>query len=167
MDLHNIREMQQSDWVDVARIYRDGINSGISTFSTSCPTYAYWDKTHIKVCRFVITHEDTVVGWTALMPVNRRCAYAGVAELSIYLDGNYHGKGYGTQLLRHLVGESEKYGYWMLQSGILQNNTASIALHRKCGFRQVGIREKIARDRTGIWQNTVLMERRSNLREFD
>jgi phosphinothricin acetyltransferase len=81
--------------------------------------------------------------------------------VSIYIDPGAQGKGIGTRLLQALIQESEKQGFWTLQSGIMQNNLASIRLHERCGFRMVGYRERIGRDRFGVWRNTVLMERRS------
>jgi phosphinothricin acetyltransferase len=81
--------------------------------------------------------------------------------VSIYIKESARGKHVGEKLLRKLIAESEKAGYWTLQSGIIEINKASIALHNKAGFRVVGFREKIAKDHNGVWQNTVLMERRS------
>lgn len=162
-----IREMDEMDWNEVAEIYRKGIDTHIATFQTACPTYAEWDKSHRQECRLVLTVNRRVVGWTALTPISSRCVYAGVAEVSIYISPALCGKGYGTLLLNRLVSEAEKQGYWMLQSGILQHNSASIRLHEKCGFRVVGYREKIARDHFGVWRNTVLMERRSRREEWD
>ena len=67
----------------------------------------------------------------------------------------------GTALLTHLCEETEKFGYWTLYSAIFSVNTASIELHKKCGFRVVGYRENIAKDRFGNWQSTTIMERRN------
>jgi L-amino acid N-acyltransferase YncA len=162
-----IRKMLETDWNDVARIYQSGMETNIATFQTSCPSYEEWNKSHLKECRCVITRGEAVVGWAALSPVSSRCAYTGVAELSIYMDDQYIRLGLGTKLLNFLIQDSEESGFWMLQSAILQHNEASIRLHEKCGFRQVGYRERIARDKFGIWRNTVMMERRSGLSEFD
>jgi len=158
-----IRQMTASDWDEVAQIYQFGIDSGVATFQTECPSYEVWDQSHKKECRLVAVWGGKVIGWAALSPYSSRAVYAGVAEISIYLHPEFQGHGYGTILLNAMIEESEKQGIWLLQSGILQHNAASIALHKKCGFREVGYREKIARDKSGIWRNTVLMERRSPL----
>lgn len=158
-----MKEMKSEDWKDVSAIYQEGINTQIATFQTQLPSYEEWDQTHIKCCRFIALNENEIVGWTALSPVSSRCVYAGVAEVSVYVKENYRGKHIGELLLKKLIAEAEVAGYWTLQSGIVQINTASIALHRKVGFRMVGYREKIAKDCNGNWQNTVLMERRSSL----
>ena len=96
----------------------------------------------------------------ALHRVDPRWCYRGVAEVSIYVGERFRGKGLGSQLLNALCTDAEKEGYWTLQSTVLQDNTASRALHTKCGFRLVGRRERIARDCHGRWLDTYLMERR-------
>lgn len=157
-----IRKMEEKDWSEVKGIYAQGIETNMSTLQTSIPEYEEWDNSHLKDCRYVVTENDKVAGWVALTAVSSRCVYAGVAEVSVYIHNDYKRKGIGSMLLNHIVEESEKIGIWTLQSGIIQENEASIELHKKCGFREVGYREKIAKDKYGNWRNTVLMERRSN-----
>jgi L-amino acid N-acyltransferase YncA len=160
---YRIREMQKGDWEQVSEIYQQGMDTNLATFQTECPVYEEFDQSHMKQCRFVIIDGNSVVGWTALSPVSSRCVYRGVAEVSIYIHDSFRGRKIGTQLLSFLSEQSEKDGVWTLQSGIMADNTASIHLHKKCGFRQVGFRERIGKDRFGQWRNTVLMERRNNL----
>jgi phosphinothricin acetyltransferase len=158
-----IRAMGLEDWEEVASIYKEGIETKIATFQQEIPTYEAWDESHIKSCRLVAQEDDTVIGWTALSPVSSRCVYSGVAEVSVYVKENQRGKQVGEKLMRELIIEAEEEGLWTLQSGILEINSASIALHKKVGFRMVGYRERIAKDQNGVWQNTVLMERRSSV----
>ncbi len=155
-----IRAMEQKDWDDVSRIYRQGIDTNLATFQAECPLYEEWDNSHLKTCRLVAVC-DSVVGWAALTPVSSRCVYAGIAEVSIYVDTAYSGKGIGACLLNELIIQSEQEGIWTLQAGIMGDNLASIRLHEKCGFRMVGYRERLGCDRYGTWRNTVLMEKRS------
>lgn len=135
----------------------------MATFQTECPSFEEWDKSHLDSCRIVAEMDCHVIGWAALSPVSSRCVYAGVAEVSVYVDSSGHGKGIGTALLDQLCNEAEKNGLWTRQSGIMQNNIPSIRLHEKCGFRMVGYRERIGKDRNGIWRNTVLMEKRNSI----
>lgn len=158
-----IRTMSANDWPAVAEIYRQGIETGKATFQVDVPAYTEWDAAHIRECRFVAVVEDKVAGWTALSKVSNRCVYAGVAELSLYIGENARGKGVGQKLLQHLIAESERAGFWTLQSGIMDDNLASIRLHEKCGFRQIGYRERIGRDVKGKWRNNILMEKRSQV----
>ena len=164
MTMHfTIRDMRDDDWERVSQIYEQALQEGISTFATVCPTFEEWDKAHLKDCRYVMLADDTVIGWCAVSPTSSREAYKGVVEVSIYFDKAFRGLGLGTKLLDHLCRESEAKGYWCLFVNILLINTASINLHKKCGFREVGYRERIAKDLFGVWQNTVVMERRNGI----
>lgn len=155
-----IREMNENDWGRVKEIYLQGIEKGIATFNTMCPTYEEWDNGHIDNCRFVYVDDGEVVGWVAISPTSSRCVYKGCVEMSVYVDSNYQGKRIGTKLVGWLVQEAKKQGYWSIYSAVISINEASIALHKKCGFREIGYREKIAKDRFGNWQNTTLFELR-------
>lgn len=161
-----IRALTEADWPDVSRIYQLGMDTNRATFQTDCPFWEEWNRSHLEPCRLVIAQNGQVLGWTALTAVSGRCVYAGVAEVSIYIDPAAQGQGAGTQLLNALIVDSELEGFWTLQSGILQENEASIRLHARCGFRMVGYRERIGKDRYGVWRNTVLMERRSSSDRF-
>lgn len=158
-----IEVMQESDWHSVKQIYLEGINTKIATFQSELPSWEEWDKGHCKNCRLVAKAEDVVLGWAALSPVSSRCVYAGVAEVSVYIGGQYQGKGVGKALLMNLVERSEKNGYWTLQSGIIKENAASLKLHLTCGFREVGFRERLGKMDNGRWHDVVLVERRSSL----
>lgn len=162
-----IEKMNESDWEEVSKIYLEGINTGISTFQNSIPTFEDWDKGHIKPCRLVAKSDGKVLGFSALSATSSRCVYSGVAEVSIYIGENYRGLGIGKALFIALIKLSEEHNFWTLQSGIIKENTASIELHKKFNFRVLGIREKIAKMDTGIWHDVVLMERRSKLVGID
>jgi phosphinothricin acetyltransferase len=164
---YNIKEMKSEDWEDVARIYMEGINTGKATFQSEIPSFEEWDKGHMKICRLVAGDGTNIWGWAALSPTSSRCVYKGVAEVSIYIGEAYRNKGIGKGLLSNLVKLSEENGIWTLQSGIIRKNEASITLHKSCGFRELGIREKIAKMSDGIWHDVVLMERRSKIAGID
>ncbi|MCP4978337.1 MAG: N-acetyltransferase [Maribacter sp.] len=155
-----IREMHPSDWELVAKIYAQGIATGYATFEKSIPTYEVWDKDHLSSCRIVAIENDSVIGWAALSPVSGRCVYGGVGEVSVYVATEHSGLGIGKKLMYHLISESEKEGYWTLQSGIFPENEGSIALHKKVGFRYIGKRERVGQ-LDGEWKDNLLFERRS------
>lgn len=156
-----IRLMTEQDWPVVGDIYRQGIDSGLATFQTEVPTYREWDSSHIAVCRFVALADGEIAGWVALSKISERPVYSGVAEVSIYIAQAFRGQGVGRTLLNQLAVESEKAGFWMLQSNIFEDNAASRALHEKCGYRTVGHRERIGQDGRGRWRTNIEMERRS------
>jgi len=161
-----IRQMTNADWPSVSRIYQQGMDSNLATFQTECPDWAEWDAAHHAQCRLVALLDEAVAGWAALSPTSSRSVYAGVASVSIYIAQEARGMGIGKALLLALISVSEAAGFWTLQSGIMEDNDASIALHNSCGFRLVGYREKIGQDRFGVWRNTLLMERRSARDDF-
>ncbi|HET9658543.1 MAG TPA: GNAT family N-acetyltransferase [Kineosporiaceae bacterium] len=169
--------MTDRDWPAVRAIYEAGIATGNATFETTAPSWDRWDATHLPDHRLVaITPDATsdgapgtgspsvpggpVVGWAALAPVSDRCAYAGVAENSVYVDPAHHGRGIGRTLLLALLQQAEAAGIWTVQSGIFPENTASVAVHQRCGFRIVGRRERLGRLH-GTWRDVLLLERRS------
>ena len=153
--------MTEQDWPSVRTIYEAGIATGNATFETSAPSYAAWDASHLAEHRIVAVDIDGVVtGWAALLAVSDRCVYAGVAENSVYIHPDHRGRGVGADLLDALVAGAERAGYWTIQTGIFPENTASIALHERVGFRIVGRRERIGQ-LTGVWRDTFLLERRS------
>jgi phosphinothricin acetyltransferase len=151
-----------SDYNDVKKIYLAGIATGNATFQTDAPSWEDWDKSHLSSCRIAAFDNDEMLGWAALTPVSNRCVYAGVAEVSIYIAEQCRGKGTGNILLERLIAESEKEGLWTLQAGIFPENSASIKLHEKFGFRKIGYREKVGK-MNGIWRDTILLERRSKV----
>jgi L-amino acid N-acyltransferase YncA len=154
--------MSADDWPAVRSIYLEGIATKNATFENAAPEWERWDEGHLRVCRLVARAASEIVGWAALSPVSRRPVYAGVADLSIYVSGRARSKGVGTALLSRLVEDSEREGIWTLQAGIFPENTASIKLHQRAGFRIVGIREKLG-SMDGRWRDVVLLERRSDM----
>jgi phosphinothricin acetyltransferase len=154
--------MKRADWDQVRSVYLEGIESGHATFETEAPDWEKWDSSHLSVCRLVARLGEMVTGWAALSPVSSRRVYTGVAEVSVYVAEDFRGMGTGRRLLNALIACSEQHGIWTLQAGILTENEPSVALHRSCGFREVGRRERIGR-LNGTWRDVILLERRSEV----
>ena len=152
------------DWPTNRAIYEAGIRSGDATFETEPPSWAEWDAAHLPAHRLVARAEDGVVGWAALSPVSTRCVYAGVAEDSVYVAPEVQGRGVGRALLTALVEGAERAGIWTVEAGVFPENAASLALHARCGFRRVGVRDRIGK-LGAAWRDVVLLERRSRLVE--
>lgn len=154
--------MTSAHWDEVRSIYQEGIDTGLATFETEAPTWKEWDAGHLHKCRLVAAEDGAVLAWAALSPVSDRCAYGGVAEVSVYVASKARGKGVGTATLRELVSESEKTGIWTLQAGLFVENRASLAIHKSCGFREVGVRRRLGK-LNGVWRDVLLLERRSEI----
>jgi len=158
-----ILPLATAHWPDVKAIYEEGIATGQATFTTEAPTWDEWDQGHMRHSRLVACNQvGQVLGWAALSPVSGRCVYGGVMEVSVYVAAAARGQGVGRQLLTALLTESEANSIWTLQAGIFPENTASVRLHEALGFRVVGRRERIGK-MAGLWRDTLLLERRSQL----
>ena len=157
---YEITPMHVEHWTAVREIYGEGMATGNATFETELPEWQKWDSAHRKDCRLIARKLDQVLGWAALSPVSGRRVYSGVAEVSVYVAAAARSSGVGKSLLQALIAESELHGIWTLQAGIFPENVASIALHKSCGFRKVGLRRRIGKlgER---WRDVMLLERRS------
>jgi phosphinothricin acetyltransferase len=166
-----VRPMHASDWDAVARIYGEGIEDGEATFELEVPSRASFDSSRLPNLRLVADDGGAVVGWAAASAVSTRAAYRGVIEHSVYVAREARGRGVGRMLLSALIDAAEDAGVWCIQSSIFPENTASLALHGRAGFRTVGRRERIARSgrgpHAGLWRDTVLIERRSAINGQD
>jgi len=157
-----IEYMTAGHWQAVRAIYLEGIATGDATFETEAPSWQTWDAAHLAFARLVAQRAGDVIGWAALSPVSQRKAYAGVAEVSVYVAAHSRGKGVGRALLERLIHESEQNGIWTLQAAVFPENAATLAVHKRSGFREVGRRERISR-LNGNWRDTILLERRSEI----
>jgi L-amino acid N-acyltransferase YncA len=154
-----IRDLRSLDWPEVAAIYEDGIRTGNATFETGVPSWERWDAGHSAI-RLLAELDGKTAGWAALMPASDRGCYRGVAENSVYVASWAQGQGVGRGLLDALIARSEAEGIWTLTAGIFPENKASVRLHLGCGFRLVGVRERLG-ELNGEWRDVLLFERRS------
>ncbi|MFD3805535.1 GNAT family N-acetyltransferase [Streptomyces sp. NPDC058619] len=144
-------------------IYQAGIDEGNATFETTAPTWTQFDAAKLPGHRFAALDADgKLLGWVAATRVSDRSAYAGVVEHSVYVHPAARGRGVAGRLLAALVESTETAGIWTIQSGIFPENAASLAVHKRAGFRIIGTRERIGRHH-GVWRDVVLLERRSPL----
>ena len=158
-----IRPMLYNDLPRVLEIYAQSLATGKATFNRECPTCEKWDRDHLPDCRLVYEEDGQILGFAMISPTSTKPHFRGVVEDTIYVDLAHLGKGIGTALLTRLCEETERCGYWSIYSSIFPDNTGSIKIHEKCGFRLIGTREKIAQDIFGNWCDTLNMERRSDL----
>ena len=156
-----IRDLRPLDWPEVAAIYEDGIRTGNATFELTAPPWEAWDAAHPEH-RLVAELDGRVAGWAALSPVSGRPCYRGVAEESVYVASWAQGRGVGRALLATLIARSEDAGIWTLEAGIFPENKPSLRLHLGCGFRLVGVRERLG-ELEGEWRDVLLLERRTEL----
>jgi len=151
--------MTADDWPEVCAIYGEGLATGVATFETAAPSWEQWNASRLPHSRLV-ARDGMVLGWAALSVISQRACYAGVAEVAVYVGTAARGAGVGRALLEAIIASAEQHGIWTLQGATIAGNAASLALQARCGFREVGRRERIAK-RDGVWHDTVLTERRS------
>ena len=154
-----VRPLHPDDYPAVAAVFAEGIATGQATFETQVPSWETWDAAHLPDHRFVAELDGDVVGWVAVVPYSRRDVYRGVGEESVYVAERARGRGVGRSLLEAVIESARDGGLWTLQAGVFPDNTASLELHRRLGFREVGVRERIGR-LDGVWRDVVLLELR-------
>ena len=159
-----IRPLLAGDATQVLAIYQAGLDTGQASFETVAPAWEAFDAARLPGHRHVAADAATgeLLGWVAASAVSSRPVYAGVVEHSVYVHPGHHGRGVGAALLAALIRSSEAAGIWTIQSGVFPENTASLALHKRAGFRVVGVRERVGCHH-GRWRDTVLIERRSTI----
>ncbi|MEU6415029.1 N-acetyltransferase family protein [Microbispora sp. NPDC046933] len=159
-----IRPMRETDATQVLAIYQAGLDGGNASFETTAPTWHAFDAARLPLHRHVAVDAASgqVIGWVAVSAVSSRCVYAGVVEHSVYVHPDHGGRGVGLALLKALIQSTEAEGVWTIQSGVFPENTASLRLHEKAGFRVVGTRHRIGRHHDR-WRDVVLLERRSTV----
>jgi L-amino acid N-acyltransferase YncA len=157
-----VRAMAPGDAHAVLRIYQAGIDGGLASFETTAPPWEAFDAAKLPGHRFVAELDGRVAGWAAVCQVSARAVYAGVVEHSVYVDPDARGRGVGLALLHALLASTDAAGIWTVQSAVFPDNTASLRLHQRAGFRVIGTRERISQ-RRGRWCDTILIERRSPL----
>lgn len=158
-----VRPAEDRDGAAILAIYGQGIATGVATFESSVPSWEAFCASWARI--LVAVSGDDVAGWVAASSVSSRCVYQGVQECAIYVADEARGCGVGRRLLQAMIADSERRGIWTLQARIMAMNQTSIDLHRACGYRRVGVHEKLGKMSYGphaaCWIDVVLMERRS------
>ncbi|MFY9242801.1 MAG: N-acetyltransferase family protein [Polaribacter sp.] len=158
----NFVKINKEYYHQITEIYKEGIETNVATFETAVPDWKTWNNKYLPFCRIAIEENFRILAWASLSLVSKRDVYKGVAEVSIYVKTSERGKGLGEILLKELTKKSEENGIWSLQASIFRENVASLIIHKKCGFRVVGYKEKIAKLHS-VWKDNIILERRSKI----
>ncbi|HEY7591246.1 MAG TPA: GNAT family N-acetyltransferase [Candidatus Limnocylindrales bacterium] len=149
-------------WPEVRAILEAGIATGDATLDPEPPDWTRFDDVHRVDGRWVALDADRVAGWTALSSYSKRPVYSGVAWERVYVAEGMRGRGVGRALLEHQIASMTDLGLWSLLAGVIRENGPSLALHRRVGFRVIGVQERLGQDRAGRWRDVVLLERRTS-----
>lgn len=155
-------KITEENYNQVAQIYKEGLATNIATFETKVPNWETWNFKYLHFGRIALVKNELVLAWASLSSVSNREVYKGVAEVSLYVKADARGNGLGKKALLELIKVSEQNSIWSLQASIFKENEISIHIHKKCGFRVIGYKEKIAK-LNRVWKDNIILERRSNL----
>jgi arsenate reductase (thioredoxin) len=158
----SVRLAGPADAPAIARIHNEGIEDRVATFETEPRTADQVAKAMAEKAEryptIVVVRDGEVVAWASAGPYRSRPAYAGVAEHSVYVARNARGAGVGRAALDGLCRAYAERGFWKIVSRIFPENVASLALHERCGFREVGVYKRHGR-LDGEWRDCVIVER--------
>ncbi|MDQ5824863.1 MAG: arsinothricin resistance N-acetyltransferase ArsN1 [Chloroflexota bacterium] len=153
------RPATPEDAAAIAHIYNQGLEDRVATFETRPRTpeeiISWLDGIHPVV---VVEDQGEVIAFASTSTYRPRDCYRGIAEFSVYVAREARGRGAGRLAMQSLIQAAEKAGFWKLLSRIFVENTASRALVKAVGFREVGVYEKHAQ-LDGVWRDVVIVER--------
>jgi phosphinothricin acetyltransferase len=157
-----VRLARLEDAPAIAAIYNQGIEERNATFETELRTVEYIAAQLVdKGDRYptvVVERAGTVVAWASVGPYHTRSCYAGIAQHSVYVERSVRGTGAGRAALDYLCCICAERGFWKLLSRIFPENTASLALHARVGFRVVGVYHRHGK-LDGVWRDAVIVEK--------
>jgi L-amino acid N-acyltransferase YncA len=161
-DQITLARLSREHWPAAARIFEAGIAAGNATFEPHAPSWEQFSSAR-EGCPALVAGGPAgdVLGWAALIHVSARPVYRGVGAVSIYVDPAVGRRGVGSALLQGLIEAAEEASFWTVEAGIFPENVASIALHKRLGFRLVGVRRRVGQMPDGRWRDVLLYERRS------
>lgn len=138
-----VRLAAAADIPDILAIYNQGIEDRIATLEVEPKTQSYmtewFNNRGERYSVLAAVHCGSVVGWASLNRYSPRAAYDGVADLSIYIERSYRGRGIGTQLLQALEAKAIQYGFYKIVLYTFPFNGQGQSLYRKSGYREVGV----------------------------
>jgi L-amino acid N-acyltransferase YncA len=157
-----LRDATEDDAAAICVIYNQGIQDRLATLETEERTpeerRAWLAARGSRHPVLAALADGAVVGWASLNVFNPRRAYDHVADLSIYVERGWRGRGVGRRLLEALVARARALGYHKLVLSAFPFNEAGMQAYRRAGFREVGVyREQGLLD--GKWVDTIVMEK--------
>ena len=137
-----MRAATRADLERIREIYNQGIEDREATLDTEPKSAAFidaWFAEHGGRYEILVAEEaGRVVGWVSLNRYSHRCAYDGVADLSVYVDRALRAKGIGACLLRAIEERARMHGFHKIVLFTLPFNALGQALYGKLGYREVG-----------------------------
>jgi L-amino acid N-acyltransferase YncA len=157
----SIRPATAADMAAVLAIYNYEVANGVATFDTaprSMKEQMAWLKEHQPPYSAVVAeYRGEVIAFGSLSRYHARPAYGFTVEDTVYVHHEHRRKGVGRLVLEELVGQARRGGYHTVLGRITGENTASLELHRACGFVEAGVEREVGR-KFGRWLDVVTMQ---------
>jgi phosphinothricin acetyltransferase len=156
-----IRLVERGDAEAIRDIYNREVLESTVTFDlvprTAAEQQAWIDAHSGGHPALVALAAGEVIGFASVSPYRSRPAYATTVEDSVYVRRDRQGQGVGAALLGALVARTRDHGFHSIIARIVGGHASSIALHRRCGFEEVGVEREVGR-KFGQWLDVVLMQ---------
>ena len=157
-----IRPATEDDLEAILAIHNDAVLNTTATFDIEPRTMEaqrqWFRETQRPYVVLVAERSGEVVGWGSLRPFAARPAYRFTAENSVYVRSDARGGGIGTRVLKELLRAAKDAGFHSVIARVTAENPASVRLHRRLGFRTVGIEREVGY-KSGRWQDVAVMQR--------
>jgi L-amino acid N-acyltransferase YncA len=139
-----IRPAEADDLTAITEIYNHEVDEGVATFDTEHRPVTAW-ATHLTDGEplLVAADDSGVHGYASAFPYRPKLGYRFTREASIYVAPAGQGRGLGHQLYAALLAELETRGMHLVLAAVALPNPASIALHRACGFEEIGTMREV------------------------
>jgi len=155
-----IRDAVQDDLTRIVEIYNQAVPTRISTADTVPATVqersAWFNKHSLTRPVKVFDLKGYVIGWMSFEDFYGRPAYHFTAELSIYVDKDFQGKGAGSELMNWAIEKSRDLGIRNLVGYVFSHNAVSVRLLKKYGFEKWGELPEIA-EMDGKFYSLIIM----------
>ena len=133
----------------IVEIYNWAIENTSATFDTEIKTVQSqldWFKSHDEEYPVIVARENgRVLAWGSISRWSDRCAYSGTGEISLYVDPDFHSKGIGFNILKRLIKIGKEKNFRTLVSRIAGKSEASVHLHKKLGFSNIGTMKNVGK----------------------
>lgn len=156
-----IRAVRLSDAAAIAEIYHHYVTETTVSFELEPPTVEQMQERIRSISKahpyYVCEQAGRILGYCYVHPWKERQAYCHTMEVTIYLRPDAKGRKLGSRLMETLLADCRRRGYRALIACITEENTASVAFHKRFGFEQVSC-FKVVGQKFGRWLDVVDLE---------
>lgn len=157
-----IRLARLDDAEAIRQIYNREVSTSTVTFDLvprSLEEQRIWLEARSGAHAVIVAEDEgEVVGFASLSPFRDRPAYNSTVEDSVYVRSDQRGKQVGHRLVQELLSLAAQHGFHTVMARIVGGHEASIGLHSRLGFTEIGTEREVGR-KFGTWLDVVVMQR--------